>query len=80
MKPEEIISDEEIDRIHGNANFRGMDKREVVNIGVLKCASGYFQGEKTMQIITAHKLIDDGYKLTEKGRSYLWWVFGNGKF
>lgn len=29
----EIISDEEIARVHGNANFGAMDKRQVVNQG-----------------------------------------------
>lgn len=71
----EIISDEEIERVHGNANFGGMDKREVVNQGVLKCASGYYQGSTSKAIIAEHGLIDKEYTLTPKGRMYLWAAF-----
>ena len=74
-KPEDIITDEEIERVHANANFGSMGKREVVNQGVLKCASGYYQGHTSTQIITEHGLIDDKYRLTPKGRMYLWAAF-----
>jgi hypothetical protein len=74
----EIISDEEIDRVHGNANFgEAMTKREVVNQGVLKCASGYYQGHTSTQIITQHGLVDQHYNLTAKGRTYLWAAFSS---
>lgn len=76
-KAAEIISDEEIERVHGNANFGSMGKREVVNQGVLKCASGYYQGHTSTQIITEHGLIDDKYGLTPKGRMYLWAAFSS---
>lgn len=75
--PELIISDEEIERIHGNANFGSMDKRTVVNQGVLKCAAGYHQGYTSNEIIKAHGLVTAGYRLTKKGREYLWAVFAN---
>lgn len=76
-KASEIITDEEIDRVHANANFGGLTKREVVNQGVLKCASGYYQGHTSTQIITEHGLIDDKYQLTAKGRAYLWAAFSS---
>lgn len=72
---QEIISDEEIERVHANADFGGMGKRQVVNQGVLKCASGYYQGHTSTQIIKEHGLINDKYKLTTKGRTYLWASF-----
>lgn len=81
MKPEEIISDAEIDRVHANANFGSMPKREVVNQGVLKCASGYKQGSTSNQILVEHGLIQRrskvtrDYRLTKKGRWYLWAAF-----
>ena len=75
--PKEIISDEEIERVHAKANFGGMAKRDVVNQGVLKCASGYYQGSTSMQIIKEHKLINDAYELTPKGRTYLWAAFSS---
>lgn len=73
----EIISDEEIERVHANANFGSMSKRQVVNQGVLKCASGYHQGHTSTQIIKEHGLIDDKYNLTSKGRMYLWAAFNS---
>lgn len=74
-KVEEIISDEEIERVHANANFGCMSKRDVVNQGVLKCASGYYQGSTSNQIIREHGLVDAKYRLTKKGRRYLWAAF-----
>lgn len=73
----EIIPDDEIERVHANANFGSMGKRQVVNQGVLKCASGYYQGRTATQIIKEHGLIDDEYKLTPKGRMYLWAAFNS---
>jgi len=72
---QEIITDEEIESVHGNANFGSMGKRQVVDQGVLKVASGYYQGHTSTQIITKHGLIDKDYQLTPKGRMYLWATF-----
>ena len=74
-RPEEIITDEEIERVHANANFGSMGKREVVNQGVLKCASGYYQGHTSTQIIKEHGLVTKNYRLTNKGKRYLWAAF-----
>ncbi len=80
-RTKEIISDEEIDRVHAYSNFGdSLTKRDVVALGLLKAASGYYQGHTSTQIITEHKLIDADYKLTAKGRTYLWEAFGDGKF
>jgi hypothetical protein len=76
-KTEDIITDEEIERVHGNANFGSLGKREAVNQGVLKCASGYYQGSTLTKIITEHGLINDKYQLTAKGRMYLWAAFSS---
>lgn len=74
--PESIISDEEIDRVHANANFgSNLSKRDVVNLGVLKVASGYYQGHTSAQIAKEHGLVTDEYELTPKGRCYLWAVY-----
>lgn len=75
--PKVIITDEEIERVHANANFGAMDKRTVVNQGVLKCASGYYQGHTSTQILAEHGLITHDYQLTPKGRAYLWAAFSN---
>ena len=74
-KVEEIISDEEIERVHANADFGHISKRDVVAMGVLKVAAGYYQGHTSKQIITEHGLVDGNYTLTAKGRTYLWAVF-----
>lgn len=80
MKQREIISDEEIDRVHANANFGNTSKRDVVNFGILKCASGYYQGHTSTQILKEHGLINDKYEPTAKGRAYLWAAFGDEAF
>jgi len=80
MSMQEIISDSEIERIHANANFGSMEKRDVVNLGVLKCASGYYQGCTSRTICEEHGLIDKKYNLTPKGKAYLWEAFGNKTF
>lgn len=78
MSAEEIISDEEIDAVHGGADFGPViTKREVVNHGVLKCASGYHQGHTSSVIIKEHGLVNDEYELTAKGRTYLWEAFSS---
>lgn len=75
QSPQEIISEDEIERVHSNANFGSMKKRDVVNQGLLKAASGFSQGFISQQIIKEHGLIDDKYKLTRKGKDYLWAAF-----
>lgn len=79
MEVEQLIPDEEIERVHANANF-GMPKREVVNLAVLKCACGYYQGFTSQQIATEHGLIGKKYKLTKRGQEYLWAAFGDDTF
>ena len=72
----EIISDDQIEVVHGNANFGGMSKRAVVNEGVIKYAIGYTGGSTQVAILLEHGLIrkprNHGYRsdLTEKGKEY----------
>lgn len=76
MTPQEIISDEEIVRVHGNANFGAMDPREVVNDGVRKTAVGYHCGSTQLHILRDHGLVTkprSGFSdtdLTKKGKAY----------
>lgn len=72
----EIITNDELEAVHANANFGNVSKRDVVRYGLLKCASGFHQGHTSTQIITEHGLINKEYELTAKGRSYLWAAFG----
>lgn len=73
-KPEEIISDKEIIRVHGYANFGSMTPRDVVNDGVRKYAVGYSGGSTQAAILREHGLITKtrGYQadLTKKGKRY----------
>lgn len=76
MTESELLSDAEIERVHGSANFGDTSKRDVVRYGVLKCASGYHQGFTSKTICIEHGLIHPkAYRLTKKGRVYLWAAF-----
>ena len=75
---QKIISDDEVETVHANANFGSMKKRDVLNLGVLKCYCGYYQGYTSRTINIEHGLISQDYKVTEKGRKYLVAVYGEG--
>ena len=72
----EIISDAEIVRVHGYANFGSMTPREVVNDGILKTAVGYHCGHTQFSILRDHGLVTKprlgsyDADLTKKGRAY----------
>jgi hypothetical protein len=76
-----MISQIEIDRVWGSADFGSITSRlDVVRFGVLKCASGYYQGATSRRIITELGLINHDYKLTKLGRFCLWeWFSGGSK-
>ena len=79
-RPADIVSDAEVDRVHGYANFGPtLTKRQVVNQGVLTYAFGYTSGHTQMTILLEHGLIakPHGYnsRLTKKGLAYLRAVF-----
>ena len=85
MTPESIITPEEIERVHANANFGAVPMREVVNQALLKCACGYSNGHTAQTIITEHGLVVATnrrglHALTTRGRKYLWAAFGDMKF
>ncbi len=71
-----IISDEDIIRVHGFASFGTMSPREVVDEGVLKYAMGFTGGWTQVSILLEHGLIQRpkpmSYKsrLTQKGFAY----------
>ena len=75
----ELVTDAELDKAYGNARFGTMEKRDVIRLGVLKCASGYQQGRTSKTICMELGLIGlPSYTLTDKGRKYLWSAFSNG--
>ena len=73
---EELVSDEALDEAWGHANFGGMTKREVIRLGTLKCLAGWHQGHTSKTICTELGLISEKYKVTAKGKAYLWLAFG----
>ena len=77
MKPEEIITDEEIETVHSNANFgEGITKRDVVKAALLKCACGYYNGHTASQILKEHGLVTEKrMSVTKKGEKYLYAAF-----
>lgn len=72
----EIVSDDEIAKVHGYANFGAMTPREVVNDGVRKTAVGYHCGHTQFTILREHGLITKppagsyDANLTKKGKAY----------
>lgn len=77
-----IVTDAEIEAVHGHANFGSMSKREVVDDGVLKYAFGYTSGSTQLSILLEHGLVrrpkPGSYytTLTRKGQRYLRAVYG----
>lgn len=75
--PEQIISDEDVARVHGFANFGTMSPRAVLAEGVLKYAMGYTCGSTMEAILREHRLItkprrmNDPPRLTQLGQRYL---------
>lgn len=78
MKVEEIVTNDELALVFDRTDFGALSPRQVLSLGVLKCASGYYQGHTSKNICMVLDLIDNQYQLTAKGRSYLWSAFSNG--
>lgn len=78
---QDIISDEEIERVHAYANFGKVPKRVVVADALFQCAGGYTPGSTAMAIISEHGLLHlstIGKRtkvLSKKGHKYLYEAF-----
>jgi hypothetical protein len=70
--PEQLVSDEDLDRAFAHTNFGETPAREVIRLGALKCLAGWRQGHTSMTIGQELGLISDKYKITAKGRAYIW--------
>lgn len=75
MKVGYDLTTEEIDAVWGNANFGSHTRLDIVRQGILKCASGYYQGHTSMTILKELGLITKGYKLTTRGEKNLYELF-----
>lgn len=79
-KTEDIITNEQLDKVWGNANFGTISKRKVIANGVLKCASGYYTGHTLKFIMKELGLVNPSkWALTKKGKEYLFAEFSGGE-
>lgn len=78
MKKEEILNDEEIDIVWGNANFGEANRRDIIGNALLKYATDYGTGHTIECICLELGLITKQCKLTTKGKLYLLFHFSNG--
>jgi len=76
---EQMITQEQIDKAWGNANFgNNVNKLDIIKLGLLKCASGFYQGHTSLMIISELGLVTKEYELTALGRACLWEWYRNG--
>lgn len=74
-----LISDKEIDKAWGNANFGDISKRDVIKGALLKCASGYHTGHTAKVILMELGLVKQSkWELTVIGKQYLLDAYSNG--
>ena len=78
MKPEQILTDEQINDAWGNASFGNIAKRDVVANSLLKYASGYGTGHTAQCICRDLGLITKNLNLTTLGKQYLFAHFSGG--
>lgn len=73
---ETIVTDEEIEKAWGYANFGSKSKRDVIKHTLLKRASFWHCGHTAAQICIELGLLTKKKKmLTQKGGRYLWEAF-----
>ena len=78
---ETLISDDELEKAFGNANFGVLSNRDVIKQGLLKCAGRWHQGQTSRTILKELGLIGKNYTLTKKGGRYLYEAFrGDSNF
>lgn len=78
MSENELITNKEIERVWGNADFGeelNKNKRSVIDNALLKTACGYSNGYNASCILEDLALINNKMKLTKHGREYLYSVF-----
>jgi len=78
MRLEEIVSDADLKKAFGHANFGNTTEREVIKFALLKANCGYHNGHTADCIIKELGLINEKRKLLKKGKEYLFWSFYEG--
>lgn len=76
---EDVVSDDKITIVWGNADFGDISRRDVIANSLLKYACGFFTGKTARVIITELGLLDGREKLTTMGRRYLWAAYSKNQ-
>jgi hypothetical protein len=72
MNEQEIITDEQLNEVWGNANFGAVSKRDLVKETLLKCLAEYESGHTAKCIVRELGLVHiHKWKLTKLGCKYL---------
>ncbi len=81
-KSETMVTEEELDRVWGNANFGTEARMDTVKYAVLKRASGYYNGHTSEGICVELGLLtkQTTSRLTARGKFCLWQWFGKKGF
>ena len=81
-KPENIVTDSELENVWGNANFGpywNEHKRDFLNNTMLKVATQYESGSTAKYIVIKLGLVKEDWTFAQKGRDYLLAVFFKGQ-
>lgn len=70
-----LVTDEEIDKAWGNANFGSESKRDVIKDALLQLAGDFRTGHTAECILKELGLVGTNISLTKKGKRYLFYAF-----
>ena len=74
---QDLVKDEMLENVFGNADFGEVSKREVLANTLLKCACGYETGNTAKCIVQELGLVTQEWKLSMWGKRYLFAAFSN---
>lgn len=73
----DLVTDETLNKVFGDANFGDKSKRDVIANTLLKCACGYETGSTAKHIVQSLGLVTQKWKLSMWGKRYLYAAFSN---
>lgn len=71
----DLVSDAELYAAFTNTNFGHSDFRGLLAQGCIKALAGWHQGHTLTGILQELGLTSSKYKVTDKGRHYIWMAF-----
>lgn len=75
MTATELITDQELDRVWGSANFGTCSRRSVLKDALVSCLGGFSTGHTAKCIVVELGLVfSNKWKLTKLGEKYLFAV------